>query len=389
MPRFLHRVVGQLALVGFEGRSVPSQLASLAREFGLGGVVLFDRNIEAPEQVAELAFDVQRLAKDVPLWIAVDQEGGRVLRLRAPFTEWPPMRTLGRSRDVALTERFARALAIELRAVGVSLDLAPVLDVATNPRNPVIGDRALSEEAGEVARLGAGIIRTLQAAGVAACGKHFPGHGDTAVDSHVALPVVEHPPDRFEAVEFVPFRAAIQAAVASIMMAHVLVPAFDEETPASLSPRVVRGLLRETLEFDGLVLSDDLGMRAIADRYTPEQAAIAAVAAGSDAVLLCGSDHDQHAAILEAMVHACENGSLPVATVERAIDRQTAVKARFAAWEAPQEPDDPRLLGPAKQILDWPHPLSRTWRPPPTSAVRAVVGMEAHQDVAGEMRQFL
>ncbi len=167
--------------------------------------------------------------------MSVDQEGGRVARLKAPFTEWPPMATLGRSGDVKLAERFARALAAELKAVGITLDYAPVLDIHTNPKNPVIGDRALAEKADEVARLGSAIVRALQAEGIAACGKHFPGHGDTSTDSHFELPLVEHPPDRIRRVEFVPFKAAIEAGVATIMTAHVLVPALDEERPASLS----------------------------------------------------------------------------------------------------------------------------------------------------------
>ena len=150
-------------------------------------MILFARNVGEPEQVAEVCFDASRLVSDLPPWISVDQEGGRVARLKAPFTEWPPMATLGRSGDPHLAERFARALASELKAVGITLDYAPVLDVQTNPKNAVIGDRALAEKAQDVARLGVAIIRTLQAEGIAACGKHFPGHGDTSADSHVEL----------------------------------------------------------------------------------------------------------------------------------------------------------------------------------------------------------
>src|SRR5579863_4214535 len=141
-PRALRRQIGQLLIAGFDGPAIPAELKSLSREFGLGGLILFARNIADPEQVAELAFEAARLDPEVPLWVSVDQEGGRVARLKAPFTEWPPMAALGRSGDVRLAERFARALAAELRAVGVTLDYAPVLDVHTNPENPVIGDRA-------------------------------------------------------------------------------------------------------------------------------------------------------------------------------------------------------------------------------------------------------
>src|SRR6266540_5769536 len=146
-PSALRRQIGQLLIAGFNGHQIPSELRSLAREFGLGGVILFARNIADPEQVAELSFEASRLVPDLPVWVSVDQEGGRVARLKTPFTEWPPMATLGRSGDVALAQRFARALAAELRAVGITMDYAPVLDVHTNPKNPVIGDRALADEA--------------------------------------------------------------------------------------------------------------------------------------------------------------------------------------------------------------------------------------------------
>src|SRR5262252_4422236 len=261
----LRRQIGRLLIAGFGGHQVPVELSSLSKEFGLGGVILFARNVAEPEQVAEVAFEASRLVPDLPLWVSIDQEGGRVARLKAPFTEWPPMATLGRSGDVALAERFARALAAELKAVGVTLDYAPVLDVHTNPKNPVIGDRALAEKAADVARLGGAIIRTLQNEGIAACGKHFPGHGDTSSDSHLELPLVEHPPERLREVEFVPFVAAIKAGVATIMTAHVRVPSLDEERPATLSKRIITGILRQELQFDGVVLSDDLEMKAIAD----------------------------------------------------------------------------------------------------------------------------
>src|SRR3989304_462555 len=156
-PAALRHQIGQLLIAGFDGTAVPVELKAIAREFGLGGVILLPRNVEAPEQVAELSFEASRLVPDLPVWVSVDQEGGRVARLKAPFTEWPAMAPLGRSGDERLVERFARAIAKELRAVGITLDYAPVLDVHTNPRNPVIGDRALSENAEEVARLGGGV----------------------------------------------------------------------------------------------------------------------------------------------------------------------------------------------------------------------------------------
>lgn len=356
----LRRSAGHLVVAGFAGTSLPVELRSLARDAELGGIILFARNVEAPEQVAEVAYAARGLARTAPPWVSVDQEGGRVARLREPFTRWPAMRTLGNSRDAVLAGRFARALARELRSVGVTLDYAPVLDVDTNPDSPVIGDRALSSDPEEAARLGVAVVEGLQAGGVAACGKHFPGHGDAAADSHVELPVVPHAPERLREVELEPFRAAAAAGVASMMTAHVMYPALDDENPATLSPRVLGGLLREELAFDGLVLSDDLEMRAITERCSVEDAAVRAVAAGCDMVLVCGADTDRQAAVVEALIHAVEDERLPRARVEAALARQVRVKARFLAG-----------------VEDW--------RPPRPADLRAVLGRAEHVALAHEM----
>jgi beta-N-acetylhexosaminidase len=363
-PSALRRQIGQLLIAGFNGQQIPPELRSLAKEFGLGGVILFARNVSEPEQVAELAFEASRLVPDLPLWVSIDQEGGRVARLKAPFTEWPPMATLGRSGDVRLAERFARALAAELKAVGITLDYAPVLDIHTNPKNPVIGDRALAEKADDVARLGAAIIRTLQGEGIAACGKHFPGHGDTSTDSHIELPLVEHAPDRLRHVEFIPFRAAIEAGVATIMTAHVLVPALDDKRPASLSRHIVYDLLREELKYDGVILSDDLEMKAIAAEYDVPSAAVLAIQAGCDAALICSGDHDTQAAALEALVHAVEDERVPMSRIDDALMRHRRAKERFLA-----------------------SPVAA--RPPTGRALRAALGREDHRAIADEMARFL
>jgi beta-N-acetylhexosaminidase len=369
MPVALHRQIGQLAVVGFAGTSLVPEIRALAREFDLGGVILFKRNVESPEQVAEVAVDAQQLARELPLWVGVDQEGGRVARLRSPLTEWPPMLALGRADDEVLATRFASAMAAELRAVGFSIDFAPVLDVLTNASNPAIGDRALGERADVVAKLGVAIIRALQESGLAACGKHFPGHGDTGVDSHLDLPLVESTPDRLEAVDFVPFRAAIDAGVAAIMTGHLLVPSLDGERPATLSRRIVTDVLRGDLGFDGLVFTDDMDMKAIAGRMTQDRAVVAAVAAGCDVMLLCGTDVQAHASALEALVRAVEREEVPWARVEAALDHQRRTKERFAAMRGTT--------------------LSRSWRPMPPPALRALVGCAAHQLVAEEIRRFV
>jgi beta-N-acetylhexosaminidase len=347
-----------LAIVGFTGHSVPAELRKLVAEFDLGGVIYFGRNIVEPRQVAELSREVAALAIDWPLWISVDQEGGRVARLKRPFTEWPPAITLGRSGSEKLAERFAAALAAELTAVGINLDYAPVLDVHTNPANPIIGDRALAERADVAATLGRAVIRGLQRAGVAACGKHFPGHGDTSRDSHEELPIVEHDLRRLEEVELVPFRAAIEEGVATLMTAHVLAPALDAERPASLSPRIVTTMLKDAMKFDGVVLSDDLGMKAISATTSLGEATVDAIGAGCDAVLLCNNTIDEQVMALEALIRAAESGRLKPSRLDDALARQRRVKERFLA------PDPKKHIG-----LD-------------------IVGCAEHQALAEEMAAF-
>ena len=231
------------------------------------------------------------------------------------------------------------------------------------PRNPVIGDRALSNQAEDVARLGAAIIDGLQGEGVAACGKHFPGHGDTNSDSHHELPVVDHPPARLREVELVPFRAAVASDVAMIMTAHVLYPALDEERPATFSPCVVTEMLRQELGFPGLIATDDLSMQAITAAWSVERASVAAIAAGCDILLLCAPDVDQQVRAVEALIRAVEGKVLPAARIEDALQRQYQVKGRF-------------LTG------------TRGRRPLSSGELRAVLGSDEHAAVADAMRQF-
>lgn len=358
------RDIGQLLIGSFAGTAVPRDLRALAGEFDLGGVILFSRNVDVPEQVAELAGDAELLGREMPAWVSIDQEGGRVARLKEPFTRWPPMAVLGRAGSDALAERFGRALARELRAVGITLDYAPVLDIHTNPKNPVIGDRALAENAEEVARLAPAIIRALQSEGVAACGKHFPGHGDTSTDSHLELPLVEHAPDRLRAVEFEPFRAAIKEQVAFIMTAHVLVPALDAQRPATLSAAIVQRLLREELGYEGVILSDDLEMKAVSARLAVPEAAVQAIQAGCDGVLVCSGDVDLQAATLEALVKAVEAGDISRARLDEAMKRLRKAKERFLADERP------RMSARLKQL-------------------GSIIGRDEHQAIAAEMAAFL
>ena len=323
----MNSLPGQLLFVGFPGTSAPDVVLARAREGRVGGVVLFRHNVESPEQARALVASLHAAAPPgTPLLVTVDQEGGRVQRLRAPWTEWPPMRRVAEQGDPAATAALAAALARELLDLGIGLDFAPVVDVDTNPANPVIGDRSFGRTPEQVARHARAFIEALQAGGVAACAKHFPGHGDTAQDSHHELPRLDHDLARLRRVELPPFRAAIEAGVASIMTAHVLLPALDPALPATLSPAALR-LLREELGYDGVVFSDDLEMRAVADRFPIGERVLGALRAGVDALLVC---HD--VALWEEAL--CVLEAAPAALLEAPLRRVAALKARFAGRAA-------------------------------------------------------
>jgi beta-N-acetylhexosaminidase len=326
-PELRARIAGLLC-VGFRGTEVPSELSELVAR-GVRSVVLFSRNVTEPEGVLALTSAIKRLAQE-PIALAVDQEGGLVQRLRRGFSRLPALRALGASGDARLATQVGTLLGRELRAVGVDWDFAPVLDVDTNPNNPVIGARALGSDPALVAQLGTALAAGLERAGVAACGKHFPGHGDTALDSHLALPKLEHSLERLERVELVPFRAAAAANIASIMTAHVVFAPLDAGYPATLSAPVLNGFLRERLRYRGLVVSDDLEMKAIIEHFGIEDAIVRGLLAGIDVFLVCHSPERMHAAI-DALIRAVEAKVVPLEVVEAAIARQRAFAQRWAA----------------------------------------------------------
>ena len=324
----LREKVGQLFMIGFAGTSVSRDLADLLAAYRPGGLILFSLNLETPAQIVRLTNDLQKSSPKTPLLIAVDQEGGRVSRLPAGFTVFPPCSVLGQCDSSELAYAAAAAVAVELRAVGINMNLAPVLDLNTNPQNPIIGDRAFSASPAQVCELGLATIAGLQDNKVIACGKHFPGHGDTATDSHKELPVVSASIERLREVELRPFRHAIENNLATIMSAHVLYPALDGRLPATLSPAILTGLLRDDLGFKGVTLTDDLEMHAILDHHGIEEAAILAFQAGADMLLIC-KDRTRQVAAMEAFHNAVKDGLIPEARVEASLRRISQVKDRF------------------------------------------------------------
>jgi len=320
------RQAARCVFVGIQGTTPTAAELDLVRR-GVGGVILFKRNVVDPTQVAELSRTLKAAAPG-PLLICVDQEGGRVQRLRPPhWTAWPSMRRVGdidRQGGIdgmdgtAIAEKLGELMARELSACGIDLDFAPVLDVDTNPDNPVIGDRSFSRDPRRVARLGVALAQALERGGVASCGKHYPGHGDTSQDSHLTLPRLAFDTVRLWEVELVPFVAAARAGIASVMTAHIRFEAFDP-LPATLSP-VTLGMLRKDVGFRGCCISDDLEMRAISESWGVPDAAGLAIDAGCDAVLVCHTLQHQHDSI-DAIARGARSGPMPRGRLEVASTR--------------------------------------------------------------------
>lgn len=313
--------------VGFFGTTLSDPL-KLLLDRGVGGVVLFARNVEDPAQVGELARSIKAHAGR-PVMIGLDQEGGLVQRLRKGFTRLPPMRALGAVGDAVVAEEVGRLIGQELAAVGIDVNYAPVLDVDTNPKNPIIGNRSLGRDAALVARLGVALGRGIESAGVASCGKHFPGHGDTEQDSHQELPRLSHDRARLDRVELVPFRAWSEAKLASIMTAHVIFEPIDAEFPATMSRRVLCGILREELGYEGLIITDDIEMKAIADHYGYDVAAKRGIASGVDNFLCCHTAEVAHG-LIDTLAAAAASGEVPEARLRDAAARVESFNARWA-----------------------------------------------------------
>lgn len=355
--------VGQLLWVGFAGPTASPALRARLDAGAAGATILFKRNlvidvVGGPGAVTQEVIDLDALAalnKDLhrsapdgtPALIAVDQEGGLVQRVRAPATMWPPMMShdgLPAGEDERIAERVGRAMGEELRALGFDIDFAPVLDVHTNPANPIIGERAFGRDADTAARRALAFARGLDAAGMLACGKHFPGHGDTDTDSHLELPKVDHGWDRLEAVELAPFKLAAKADLPMIMTAHVVFAALDATRPATLSEQVVTGLLRGKLGYRGVIVSDDLDMRAIAGHMGVDHAAVQAIRAGCDVLLLCCNELYQEQA-QEALIKEAERDSDFRRRVGESAARVRAMKKQHAQNQTKHPPLGRDVIG--------------------------------------------
>lgn len=320
MTEELRQQIGQTFIIGFQGPNPSNEVKKFITTNNIGGVILFDRNIESPTQLGELTNSLQELVpkrKDKDqLFVSIDMEGGRVARLKAPFTQWPPMKILGEIGSASLGFKFAETMGKELLAVGINLNYSPCVDILTNDKNTVIGDRSFGNDPEEVAKMSSSLVRGFLKANILPCIKHFPGHGDTLVDSHEDLPIVEHDLSRLEKMEFIPFKKSFRARACLLMTAHLKLSKVDPEWPATLSHKILQDILRKSMGYRNAIMTDDMEMKAMTKHYEVEAAAVQAVKAGCNILLYCHTLEVQQRA-LEAVLKAVVDGQIPKDVIEK------------------------------------------------------------------------
>lgn len=321
--------LGQLIMIGIAGHSLSEDEKKFILQNNICGVTLFARNISDPEQVRQLCKEIQSLrfqsSEKTPFFIGIDQEGGRVARLKAPFTQWPPMRKLGDLDSPSVSFQFAYAMGQELKACGINLNYAPCVDTFTNPQNSVIGDRALSSDPEIVAKHASAIIRGFIKADILPCAKHFPGHGNTLLDSHHDLPIEELDLQSIQNRELLPFKKAIKSRIELLMTSHILFKNIDAKFPVTFSEIFLKKILREECRYKGLVVTDDLGMHALTKHFTQEEIPVRAIQAGCDLLLYCNEPSSPPLAI-ESLKKAISQGAIRPETITAIHSRILAVK---------------------------------------------------------------
>lgn len=325
----LDEKIGQMIVAGVEGTSLSAEDRALLHDHGVGGVILYADNIDSAAQTKSFVNEIKSAnpEKKLPLFISVDQEGGRVARLKG-VTKVPTAGTIGKENDAAYARSIGELLGDQLLSQGFNLNYAPVLDVNSNPDNPVIGDRSFGNSAALVSKLGIAVMQGLESKNVIPVVKHFPGHGDTSVDSHIALPVVNKSLDELNKLELIPFKKAIAEGADVVMIAHILLPKLDSEYPSSLSKAVITDLLRNQLGFDGVVMTDDMTMGAIAENYGLGEASVHSVQAGSD-ILLVAHGADNAIAAIEAVKKAVASGQISEQRIDESTARIIALKQKY------------------------------------------------------------
>lgn len=322
--------VGQMIIAGISGTTISSYASSLIEDYQVGGLILYSDNLIDTNQSIELINDLkeENTSNQFPLFLSVDQEGGQVSRLPGDLINFPTNETIGNVNDVQYSYEIGKILGEELNAFGFNMNFAPVLDVNSNPDNPVIGDRSFSDDPDVVSELGVQTMKGMQSQEIVSVIKHFPGHGDTSVDSHLELPVVNKSLSELEDLELIPFAEAIENGADAVMVAHILLPELDADYPATLSSEIIDGLLRDQMDFDGVVITDDMTMQAITDHYGIGEAAVQSVIAGSD-VLLVAHNYDSIAETYEAVMNAIDEGVISEERIDESVRRIIQLKKKY------------------------------------------------------------
>ncbi|OMF21455.1 glycoside hydrolase family 3 [Paenibacillus sp. FSL H8-0548] len=327
----LDEKIGQMVIVGLEGTTMQEQAKEMIDKYEVGGFILYKDNIIDADQTLKLLNQLKasNQMNDIPLWLSIDQEGGKVSRLPDEFTKIPSTADVGKANNTSYTSHIGQAIGEAVHALGFNMDFAPVLDINSNPKNPVIGNRAFGATPELVITHGIETMKAIQSKQVAAVVKHFPGHGDTSVDSHLDLPVVNKSLKELEAFELLPFAEAIQENADAIMIAHLLIPKIDENYPASLSKELITDLLREKLNYNGVVMTDDMTMGGITEHYDVGEAAVMSVLAGSD-IILIGHDYDTQISVLKALKENARDGVITKNQLDQSVYRILSLKAKYA-----------------------------------------------------------
>ena len=322
--------VGQMVMVGLEGHSLDEHVQEMIENHYVGGFILFSKNIENPQQLVNLTDDLKNAngKNSIPLFLSIDEEGGRVSRMPPEFKKLPPNGAIGKKNDPMLSHEIGRTIAKQIKSLGFNMDFAPVLDINSNPNNPVIGDRSFSSDEKIVSELGIQTMKGIQSENILSVVKHFPGHGDTDVDSHLGLPLVNKDIDELMELELLPFKKAIDNGADTVMVAHILYDKIDPQYPATLSRPIIQGILREQLGFNGLIITDDMTMGAIMENYDIGEAAIQSVKAGSDIVLVC-HEYENEVKVLNALKNAVENGEISEDRIDQSLYRILKIKKDY------------------------------------------------------------
>jgi beta-N-acetylhexosaminidase len=331
----LEEKIGQMIIVGVDGYTSNAHAISLLEDYHVGGFILFKNNIRDAGQALDLinSLKTSNSKNRLPLFMAVDEEGGRVTRMPDQFGKIPAAGIIGKLNDTDLSYDIGKVLAKEIKALGFNMNFAPILDINSNPKNPVIGDRAFGTEPGIVTDLGTATMKGIQSENVISVVKHFPGHGDTSVDSHVGLPVVYNDLDRLENFELLPFKQAVKDGADAVMIAHILLPKIDSENPASLSKTFITDILRGKLGFDGVTVTDDMTMGAISKRYDVGQAAVKSINAGSDIILVC-HEYDRETSVIKTMLEAAQKGIIKEETIDKSVYRILKLKEKYGLTDS-------------------------------------------------------